>query len=45
MSISGDEIFSFWPAAKLAGYDWSGVMEGYRYYGFGYTALLTPFFF
>lgn len=44
MSISGDEIFSFWPAAKLAGYDWSGVMEGYRYYGFGYTALLTPFF-
>lgn len=44
MSISGDEIFSFWPAAKLAGMDWSGVMEGYRYYGFGYTLLLTPFF-
>ncbi|UNT95026.1 hypothetical protein [Allobaculum mucilyticum] len=44
MSISGDEIFSFWPAAKLAGYDWSGVMSGYRYYGFGYTAVLVPFF-
>lgn len=44
MSISGDEIFSFWPAAKLAGYDWSGVMEKYRYYGFGYTVLLYPFF-
>ena len=44
MSISGDEIFSFWPAAKLAGYDWNGVMSGYRYYGFGYTAVLVPFF-
>lgn len=44
MSISGDEIFSFWPAAKLAGYDWSGVMEKYRYYGVGYTLLLAPFF-
>lgn len=44
MSISGDEIFSFWPAAKLAGYDWSGVMEKYRYYGIGYTVLLAPFF-
>ncbi|WP_276930804.1 hypothetical protein [Faecalibaculum rodentium] len=44
MSISGDEIFSFWPAAKLAGYDWSDVMEKYRYYGIGYTLLLAPFF-
>ncbi len=44
MSISGDEIFSFWPAAKLAGYDWSGVMDKYRYYGVGYTLLLAPFF-
>lgn len=44
MSISGDEIFSFWPAAKLTGYDWSGVMDKYRYYGVGYTLLLAPFF-
>ena len=44
MSISGDEIFSFWPAAKAAGFDWSGVMETYRYYGFGYSLLLYPFF-
>lgn len=44
MSISGDEIFSFWPAAKLSGYDWSGVMDKYRYYGVGYTLLLAPFF-
>lgn len=44
MSISGDEIFSFWPAAKIAGYNWSGVMEQYRYYGIGYTLLLVPFF-
>lgn len=44
MSVSGDEIFSFWPAAKMAGYDWQGVMNTYRYYGFGYSLLLYPFF-
>lgn len=44
MSITGDEIFSFWPAAKMAGYDWQGVMNTYRYYGFGYSLLLYPFF-
>lgn len=44
VSIGGDEIFAMGPAAKLVGYDWSGVMQGYRYYGYGYTALLIPFF-
>lgn len=43
MSIAGDELFSMWPAAKLAGYDWGGVMDSYRYYGYGYSALLLPF--
>lgn len=42
MSISGDEIFSMWPAAKLAGYHWEGVMESYRYYGYGYSVLFVP---
>ncbi|CUX34366.1 hypothetical protein [Clostridium sp. C105KSO13] len=44
LSIGGDELFAMGPAAKLAGYDWSGVMQNYRYYGYGYTALLIPFF-
>lgn len=44
LSISGDEIFAMWPAAKMVGYDWSGVMEDYRYYGYGYSVLLIPFF-
>lgn len=44
LSIGGDELFSMGPAAKLVGYDWSGVMQNYRYYGYGYTALLIPFF-
>lgn len=43
MSISGDEIFSLWPAAKILGYDWSGLSTYYRYYGFGYSLLLLPF--
>lgn len=43
MSIAGDEIFSMWPAAKMAGYHWEGVMESYRYYGYGYSILLFPF--
>lgn len=44
LSITGDEIFSFWPAAKMAGYNWQGVMDTYRYYGFGYSLLLYPLF-
>lgn len=44
VSIGGDEIFAMGPAAKLLGYDWSGVMQSYRYYGYGYTVLLIPFF-
>lgn len=43
LSIVGDEMFAMWPAAKWLGYDWSGVMKNYRYYGYGYTALLIPF--
>lgn len=43
VSIGGDEIFAMGPAAKLIGYDWSGVMQDYRYYGYGYTVLLIPF--
>lgn len=43
LSIGGDELFAMGPAAKLLGYDWSGVMQDYRYYGYGYTALLIPF--
>lgn len=43
LSIGGDELFAMGPAAKLVGYDWSGVMQSYRYYGYGYTALLVPF--
>lgn len=44
VSIGGDEIFAMGPAAKLLGYDWSGVMQNYRYYGYGYTILLIPLF-
>lgn len=43
VSITGDEMFAIWPAAKLLGYDWSGVMQDYRYYGYGYTVLWVPF--
>lgn len=43
LSITGDEMFAMFPAAKLLGYDWSGVMRDYRYYGYGYTVLLIPF--
>lgn len=44
MSITGDESFMFMPAASWAGLDWSGNAENYRYYGYGFVALLTPFF-
>lgn len=43
ISITGDEMFSMWPAAKFLGYDWSGVMRDYRYNGYGYTVLWIPF--
>lgn len=42
LSIGGDEIFSMWPAAKAVGYQWEGVMDQYRYYGYGYSILLIP---
>lgn len=44
LSVSGDELFGFAPIAKLLGWDWSGVMGEYRYYGYGFFALLTPLF-
>lgn len=44
MSITGDESFMFMPAASWAGLDWSGNAGNYRYYGYGFVALLTPFF-
>lgn len=44
LSIGGDEIFQFMPIAKLVGWDWSGVAEDYRYYGYGFFVLLTPLF-
>ena len=43
ISVTGDEMFAMWPAAKILGYDWSGVMQNYRYYGYGYTVLWIPF--
>lgn len=44
LSVAGDELFGFMPIAKLLGWDWSGVMENYRYYGFGFFVFLTPLF-
>lgn len=44
MSIAGDESFMFMPAASLAGLDWTGNAQNYRYYGYGFVVLLTPFF-
>lgn len=43
ISITGDELYAMWPAAKAMGYDWSGVMQGYRYYGYGFSMLWIPF--
>lgn len=44
MSVAGDESFMFMPAATWAGLDWSGIAGRYRYYGYGFVALLTPLF-
>ncbi len=44
LRVTGDELFLFWLPAKLAGLDWSGCMENYRYYGWGFNILLTPLF-
>ena len=44
LSVTGDETFMFMPAATWAGLDWSGNAESYRYYGYGFVALLTPLF-
>ncbi len=38
--------FGYWNnAAFLAGYDWSGISSMSPYYSFGYSIVLTPFFF
>lgn len=44
MSVAGDESFMFMPVAQWAGLDWSGNAGSYRYYGYGFVALLTPLF-
>ena len=44
LSVTGDETFMFMPAATWAGLDWSGNVRDYRYYGYGFVALLTPLF-
>lgn len=44
MYITGDELFLFYLPAKLAGLDWSSSTASYRYYGYGFSVLLTPLF-
>lgn len=44
LSVTGDETFTLMPAAAWAGLDWSGNAGAYRYYGYGFVALLTPLF-
>ena len=44
MTTPCDEIGMFAVAAKLAGFDWSGVISDSGYYGFGYFVLFAPFF-
>lgn len=44
LRVTGDELYMFYLPAKLAGLDWSGSMEGYRYYGYGFTIFLMPLF-
>lgn len=44
LNVTGDETFMFMPAATWAGLDWSGNAGSYRYYGYGFVALLTPLF-
>lgn len=44
MTVTGDELYLLSLPAKLAGYDWSAAMGNYRYYGFGFSIILTPLF-
>lgn len=44
LRVTGDELYMFYLPAKLAGLDWSGSMERYRYYGYGFTVFLVPLF-
>ena len=43
-NVLGDEIWTLAPAAKLAGLNWSGALEGGRYYGMGFFSLFAPLF-
>lgn len=43
-NIIGDEIWTLSSAAKLAGFDWSGILTGGRYYGMGFFSLFFPLF-
>lgn len=42
LNNTGDEVFMLMTPARLMGLDWSGVMESYRYYGFGLTVFFAP---
>lgn len=44
MNNTGDELFMFMTPVRYAGLDWTGLVEDYRYYGFGLTLFLTPLF-
>ena len=40
-----DELGYWGHAANLTGHNWAGVMNGMPWYAFGYSLLLSPFFF
>ena len=40
-----DEMGYWGHAANLTGHNWAGVMNGMPWYAFGYSLLLSPFFF
>lgn len=45
VQISGaDEFGTIAGASLFAGLDWSGVVKGISYYGFGYSIFMTPLF-
>ncbi|MSC84784.1 hypothetical protein EAI89_11770 [Eubacterium sp. am_0171] len=43
-NIIGDEIWTLASAAKIAGFDWTGILDGGRYYGMGFYSLFFPLF-
>ena len=42
--VGGDEVGTIAGAAYFAGYDWKETMALHKYYGFGYSIFMTPFF-